>query len=144
MVLFYFVIDQSKKNQFNRMQHVIYQQVTKEQIQKLSKDTRIEAMILTKMGKSMEIGSYVVIPFYYEQKNTPMKTSAIVEGNYPKKMYDIEVDKSYMKQIGRKLKLGDKLDFTFLDGTAEEFTISGFTDTGVSSKIYSLIVTGIC
>lgn len=138
MTLVYKGKQKEEERELDKMQHVIYSELTNNQIDMLEKDNRIESMFLYKRGENLEVDNYIVAPYYFEMKETTMDSVTMVEGHYPTELYEIAVDKKYMEQIGQKAELGKKLSFTFLDGSVEEFTISGFTDTGVITRIYSL------
>ena len=56
----------------------------------------------------------------------------------PQKEDEIAVPKSYLKRIGKLEKLGTKLSFTFLDGTTETFTVTGFLKEQGSQKYIPL------
>ncbi len=139
LTLSYTAMNESTKKQINQMQHVIYYRVTPEQIEVLEKDERIAELYLFKQGQSMEIENFMVVPRFYEQKGTKMLIPRITEGNYPQAENEIAVDKSYMAQIGKAAALGARLSFQFLDGSQEEFIISGYTDTGMVSNVYNLL-----
>ncbi len=140
LALFVTGVEESEKRLLNTMQHVIYQRVNAEQIASLEDDPRIDSFLLFKRGKGFEVDNYILTPMYYEQKNTPMRSVVIEEGTYPTGLFDIAVDKAYMSRIGKPAVIGEKLPFTFLDGTTEEFTITGFTDTGDNSNTFLLIL----
>lgn len=126
------------KTQINAMQHVIYNNTDSTNNESLLKDSRVDSMVMTKYGKGMEVENYIVMPVYLEQIETQMKLSKVVEGNYPQALDEIAVDKSYMNRIGKPATIGSTLEFTFLDGTTERFTITGFTQDDVKSDIYRL------
>ncbi len=140
ITLFYSGVNMKEQRQLDKMQHVLYSGVYEEQLEKLQKEEQIEDLLLFKGSKSMEMDQYVLAIYYYEQKESKISTIEIAEGTYPEKINEIAVDKAYMKQIGKKAKLGETLSFSFLDGSEETFTISGFTDTKSQGKVYTLIV----
>ena len=126
ITLFYSGVNMKEQRQLDKMQHVLYSGVYEEQLEKLQKEEQIEDLLLFKGSKSMEMDQYVLAIYYYEQKESKISTIEIAEGTYPEKINEIAVDKAYMKQIGKKAKLGETLSFSFLDGSEETFTISGF------------------
>lgn len=139
MALFSAAIERREELQMEQVQHVIYENVTPKQMEQMEKDERTECLVAYKQGKTMEVDNYMILPCYYEQKKTQILMTEIVEGYYPQTIGEIAVDKSYMRQIGKEPVLGEKLEFTWLDGTTEEFIISGFTDTQNTSQIYPLM-----
>lgn len=140
IALFFTGMNEKEMRQLEVMQHVIYHDVTQEQIAGLESNSQVEGIRLFKSGKSSEIENYIVNPMYLEQKKTGMAITEVTKGKYPEALNEIVVDVSYMKQIGREPVLGEKLSFTFLDGVTEEFVISGFTDTKMVSTVYTLML----
>lgn len=140
IALFFMGMNEKEMRQLETMQHVIYHDITQEQIAGLESNSQVADIRLFKSGKSSEIENYIVSPMYLEQKKTGMAITEVTKGNYPKALDEIAVDLSYMKQIGREAVLGEKLSFTFLDGVTEEFVISGFTDTKMVSTVYTLML----
>lgn len=132
-------IQENEKRQLETMQHVIYHNITDKQIKGLQQDIRVDCMSLYKLGKSMEVDNYILTPCYYDDVQNQIVTIKIAEGSYPQKIDEIAVDKSYMERINKEAVIGQKLEFTFLDGSKEEFTITGFTDNKLVSSVYHLL-----
>lgn len=132
-------LKEEKREQLAKMQHVIYMEVTESQINQLKNDNRTEDIMVYKRGKSMEVENYIIYPQYHDTNTVKIEPMPIAEGNYPQKIDDIAVDKAYMKAIGREAVLGENLTIHWLNGTEENFRISGFMDNGNSQKIYTFI-----
>lgn len=132
-------IHQEEVNRLSTAQHVLYMDVNQEQIQKLSQDPRVEDLLLYKQGAPFEKEDYLLVPQYYGDNSKIIRPPEFAEGVYPQKAHEIAVDYSYMKQLGLKPILGETLEFTWLDGTAERFVISGFTDNKSTQKLYQLM-----
>lgn len=77
------------------MQHVVYADITDEQIKNLQKDERIEEMMIYKRGSSFDADGYILSAGYFQENTGRIKTSAseISKGRYPEKMDEIVVDK---------------------------------------------------
>ena len=118
------------------MQHVIYMNVTNEQISLLQNDERIEELTAYKQGRFFEKDGYSLCAGYFQKDVGRIKTpvSEISEGRYPEKKNEIVVDKSYMECIGKEPAIGAEISVTWLDGTAEDYIVSGYTDYKTSLK----------
>lgn len=138
IVLFGLSTKEADKNEVESMQHVLYHNITYKQAEQLRNDSRISESMFFKSGSRTEIDNYVVIAAYVEQVETSMSSIKIIEGNYPKEYNEVVVDKSFMRQLGRKAVLNDTLEITFVDGTTEELIISGFTDNRLTSTLFSI------
>lgn len=133
-----FAVKETEKRQLEIMQHVLFYNLNNEQIEKLSTDSRVDCMLLLKQGNSMEVENYIVVPSYDEQTDIQIQGTVITDGRYPEKIDEIAVDKAYMSRIGRDAVIGDTLEYTFLDGTTEIFTITGFSDNKSTMNIFGL------
>ncbi len=122
----------------NKMQHVIYMRTSPDQIEQIRNDERTEDILIYKRGSSIEIENFIIIPQYIAMNSKIISTIEIVEGYYPKESNEIVVEKAYMNKIGKTSVLGEILTFTWLDGTTEEFVISGFLDSIATSNIFGL------
>ncbi len=130
--------EEKERKSYESQQHVIYMKADEKQIEQLKKDDRITDVLVYKQGKTMEVDNYIISPSFFEQGAKEIQTIDIAEGKYPEKINEVLVDKSYMNQIGKDAKLGETLSFEFLDGSKEDFVISGFTDFENSSQVYSI------
>lgn len=119
-------------------QHVIYHQVTEEQITDIKGHSRLKNSSEFKTGKSFEVENYILRPYYIEANDAPMGKMSIVEGKYPSKINEVLVDKQLMAYMGLEEKLGEVISITFLDGTTEEFEVTGFLDSGVKTDVFNL------
>lgn len=139
LALFVFGTRQADKNQLEKMQHVLYENLSPAQAAKLQTDPRITDSVQLKSGTHSEIDDYTIQPLYVEQVKNSIDTAKVSEGQYPKKLDEIAVDKAYMKRIGKEAKIGTSLEVRNFDGTTETFRISGFTDNGSSSSMYAIL-----
>ena len=122
--------EKEEERELSSMQHVIYADITDGQIESLQNDERIEEMVIYKRGSSFEADGYVLNAGYFQNNTGRIKTSVteISEGHYPEKMDEIVVDKAYMEFIGKKAETGTDIAVTWLDGTTENYIVSGYTD----------------
>ncbi|MBE5961847.1 MAG: FtsX-like permease family protein [Lachnospiraceae bacterium] len=138
IAFFYSASDIKEERELEKMQHVIYYDMTEEQIEKMKTDEEIESMFAYKNAGSIEEKNYLIVPFYMELTDTSMEQVSIVNGHYPKKSDEVAVDTSYLEERGMEAKTGQKITVTFLDGTSKEFIISGLTNRDVESKVYQI------
>lgn len=127
--------------QLASMQHVIYANITEEQIQSLNNDERMEEMVIYKLGKSFETDGYALNAGYFQNNGGRIKTSAteITKGHYPKKINEIVVDKAYMECLGKEAEIGAEIAVTWLDGTIENYVVSGYTDYKTTVKNFTVL-----
>ncbi|MCM1037940.1 MAG: FtsX-like permease family protein [Ruminococcus sp.] len=133
--------EKEEERALSAMQHVIYTNVTEEQIENLQNDERIEETVVYKRGSSFETDGCILSPAYFQNNTGRMKTfaTAISKGHYPDKRNEIAVDKAYMEYIGKEAEIGEEITITWLDGTAEDYVVSGYTDYQTSSKSFTLL-----
>ena len=96
------------------------------QLRNLAKDEQVSCVAKMKTGPSIEVEDYILSFQYMEESRKELEMLKLSEGKMPQKEDEIAVPKSYLKRIGKLEKLGTKLSFTFLDGTTETFTVTGF------------------
>ena len=108
------------------VQHVMYEDVNEEQIEKLKASDEIDFLTLAKFGKSFKIQAKMIHPIYFEKDTKNIKTPAIIQGSYPEKLNEIAVYKPMLKLFHNVKNIGDTIRIKFLDGREEEFNISGF------------------
>lgn len=116
----------------DNMQHVMYMDITDEQLQSLAADGRTEICVPYKhYEKEFETDNVKYSFLYFESHADKVRTYVLSEGELPKEYNEIVVDKKFMKALGRECVTGAavKLD---VNGVSEEFIISGYTDDGYS------------
>lgn len=139
LALFVFGVRQTDKNQLEKMQHVLYENLSHSQAVQLQKDFRITDSVTLKSGIPSEVDDYTIQPLYVEQIHNTIDTAKVAEGVYPEKLNEIAVDKAYMKRIGKTAQIGASLELRNFDGTTETFRVSGFSDNQSSSSIYPVL-----
>lgn len=118
----------AEKQILDKMQHVIYMKVTKEQIRNITSDERTEVCIPYKhYEKELQINNIKYSFYFYDNYQETIKTYTIVEGTAPQKYNEIVVDKMFMTALGKESKLGTSITLNF-GSVTEKFIISGFTD----------------
>lgn len=134
-------IEKEEERDLSSMQHVIYANITDEQIGSLQNDDRIEEMVVYKLGSSFEADGYVLNVGYFQNNTGRIKNPAteISEGHYPEKTDEVAVDRAYMECIGKEAKTGADITVTWLDGTCENYIVSGYTDYKTTTKDFTVL-----
>lgn len=133
--------EKEEERELSSMQHVIYANITDKQIENLQNDERIEDMVIYKSGSSFETDGYVLNAGYFQNNTSRIKNlmTEISEGHYPEKMDEIVVDKAYMECIGKEAEIGADIAVTWLDGTTENYIVSGYTDSKATAKNFTVL-----
>ena len=140
MSLFQSAWEQKIKRQQDIVQHVIYEDVNERQIEKLKGTEEIDFLTLTKFGSGFKIQNKMILPVYFEKDTKSIKTKIIAEGNYPERANEIVVDRPMLKLFPNTKNIGDSIKIEFLDGSEEEFIISGFyEEIDEHSSVYSIL-----
>lgn len=140
MSLFQSAREQRINKRIDEVQHVIYDDVREEQIEKLRYSDEIDFLTLTKFGDGFKVQNKMILPVYFEKDTKNIKTKTIVEGSYPEKLNEMVVDKPMLKLFPDSENIGDSIKIRFLDGSEEEFIISGFyEEIDEKSSVYSIL-----
>jgi putative ABC transport system permease protein len=144
MSLYTIGIEKSQQRSVSNMQHVIYEKVTDEQIKAIAGDNRVDMLLLYKYGQGMEVDNKMIQPVWFSKEaikgdGTAISTMSIMEGKEPVKMNEIGVSKEFCETMGIEPKIGVTVSLNFLDGTTEEFVISGILNIADKAKIYPIL-----
>lgn len=136
--------EKSRQRQVAKMQHVIYHDVTQEQIKALEKDQRVNMLVLSKSGHGIEVNNKMLQPVWFDNKAikgniSDMITVNISKGKLPEAMNEIAVSKGYCDSIEKEAEPGTEVSLTFIDGVTENFVISGIIDITDKTKIYPIL-----
>ena len=145
MALFYAELDTENFRQVSKMQHVVYYGLDKEQIKELAQDERTEYVLGMKRGKSVEVDGRLLQPICYDSSPSKLEDVQIstiepVKGTVPEKIDEVTISDAFCKFLGIQGEPGEKVSFTFLDGTTEEFVISGIFHQDGESKYFSIVL----
>lgn len=128
VILFLTGQDTIEKNMLGSMQHVMYMNVTEEQMQEISSDDKVELMVPYKHCGTNFVTDGVKFQLYYsESYGEKIKTYVPVEGRTPEEFNEIVVDKAFMKAMGKECTLDASLVLD-LNDEVQEFIICGYTD----------------
>lgn len=128
-----------EERQLATMQHVIYMNVAPEQLTLLKEDGHTEDMLTYKQGQSYEVDNYLLSPQYFAQDSKIIAAPTITKGRMPEKMNEVVVNKGYMERIGMEAETGAEISVTWLDGSTEFYTVSGYTDNHFSGNLFQII-----
>lgn len=145
MSLFYAAMNTENARQVADMQHVVYYGLNRGQIEEFAQDKRTEYVLGMKRGQSMEVDGKMVQPISYDSKpekdeGVKIATVTPVKGKEPQKIDEVMLSDAHCKALGIKEEPGEKVSFTFLDGTTEEFVLSGIYHMKGSPKLYSIML----
>ena len=139
MSLFTVEMKEADKRAMARAQHVIYYNLTDDQLHRLSQDSRVSYLTLGKRGQAVEIDNYKLVPVYADGNSMEIKTMNLLDGKLPVQENEVLVSREYLEQIGKPAELGTEFTVTFLDGATESFKVSGFVEGAKGSKQYTLV-----
>lgn len=118
----------AEKNTLEHMQHVMYMNVTNEQIQKMTSDSRIERCDPYKeLEKTFQSQNIKYCLSYYGSYAESQENYVFIEGKDPEHYNEILVDKAFMQALGKEAAIGESIDLD-IDGETQPFIISGYTD----------------
>ena len=142
--LFYAGIKTEEKRHVAGMQHSIYMNVDEEQLAAMAEDERSTYVLGIKDGQLVEINGNMVRPTAYENeprkdKDTGLETLTLTKGSRPQELYEVVVSDAYCKLAGVNAEPGEKISFTWLDGTTEDYTISGIYHVPDHQPLYSVV-----
>lgn len=128
LILFVIGGKYAEQQMLNKMQHVMYMNVTQEQIKNIESDKRTEVCIPYKTcEKEFQTNGVKYSFYFFGSHQEAITTYILVEGTAPQKYNEIVVDKRFMTALGKESKLGTSITLDLGDIT-EEFIVSGFTD----------------
>lgn len=126
----------AKEQILNYMQHVMYMDVTDEQIQDLASDKKTEICVpYKKYEKEFETKGVKYSFIYWDSHKEKIRTYELAEGKEPKGYYEIVVDKAFMDALGKECRLGTTITLD-AGGVLEEFMVSGYTESNTPYASY--------
>lgn len=125
--LFIVATQTAEKNTLEHIQHVMYMNVTNEQIQKMTSDSRIERCDPYKeLEKTFQCQNIKFCLSYYGNYAESQENYVSIEGKDPENYNEILVDKAFMQALGKEAVIGESIDLD-MDGETQTFVISGYT-----------------
>lgn len=130
----------AEKQILDNMQHVMYMDITDEQLQSLASDSRTEMCVPYKhYDKEFQTDNVKYSFLYFESHADKIRTYVLSEGELPEEYNEIVVDKKFMEALGRECVTGEALKLD-VNGVSQEFIISGYTDDGYSALTHPIKV----
>ena len=144
MALFYVGLNTEKQRTVAKMQHAVYYEMEEEQLTQMAQDDRSSYVLAMKEGQAVEIGGHMVRPAAYGAD--PLKSEGIEidtvtpsAGKIPEKADEVMLSDAYCKLAGIQAEPGERVSFTWLDGTTETYTISGIYHTPEHQPLYTVL-----
>lgn len=130
----------AEQNILKHMQHVMYMNVTDEQIQRMASDDRIEQCAPYKeLEKEFQTQGVAYRFFYNGACGGNIQSYILKEGKAPQAYHEILVDQAFLQALGRDAVLGEKIDLD-IGGETQEFTICGYTEGNDSTVTHPIHV----
>lgn len=138
---FTLAMDKKEEREFAVQPHVIYGDLSSEQVEFLKNDENIEDIVRYKQGGSMEVENYEIRTVYFSDEGKIIESMRmnITEGRYPEKPNEAAVSKKYLKKLGIEPVIGVEFSVTWLDGTAETYTVTGLTELEAESQFFIML-----
>lgn len=133
--------EQERKELLHRQQ-VVYYNLTKEQTDALKEDGRISFQIQAKSGIPTEMGSFEIMPRYVSEISDEIQVGQLESGTLPTQDDEVAVCGALLRKMDVEPKVGSSVTFTFYDGAAETFTVSGILAGSEEAKQFSLFFSG--
>jgi putative ABC transport system permease protein len=131
----------AEQRTFQTRQHVLYEKITEEQAMDIREDSRVSDSMLYKQGDyTLEVDDYLLLLSYSSNDAKEIEMEQIAEGEYPRGLYEVAVDKAYLKHLGLPQQLGQSFTVEWLDGTKETFTVVGLMENAESTNLYGIYV----
>lgn len=121
--------DTELERELDKMQHVMYMNVTEEQMDRMANDTRVEMLLPYKAGEVFKYNNVKMTPVYHVSNTIGIATYTPIEGKIPEHSNEIVVDKKLMPLLGKEGKIGEEIELAFSNSQTETFKISGYIDT---------------
>lgn len=129
-----------KSDVLDHSQHVIYHNLSEEQIAALQNDSHVTDMMLVKWGPALEVDDYLLWSVYFGQPSQGIiEGTGLSEGAFPTAYNEVVVDSAYMERLGLDPQLGTEFTVTFLDGSTDTFKVSGFIDEDDPGNVFYLL-----
>lgn len=138
---FALAMDKKEDRELAVQPHVIYGDLSNEQVEALKNDGSMEDIVRYKQGGSMEAENYEIRPAYFSDEGKIIESMRlnITEGRYPEKPNEAAVSKEYLKKLGIGPVIGAKFSVTWVDGATETYTVTGLNDLESESQFFIML-----
>ena len=125
--------EEAEQRVLDNMQHVMYMNVTEEQVSEIASDEKTEMTVPYKpCDTEFEMDGVRFNLVYYDSIEKGIRTYILSEGAAPERYNEIVVDKAFMSALGKEASIGTALTLD-LNGRTEDFIICGYTDDHYST-----------
>ena len=145
MALFYAGLNTAAKRPVKNMQHVIYYGLSEGQLSDLAAEDEPASYVLgMKQGQGVEVEGIMISPVAYtseplKDENVNLETVALTKGRMAETEEEILLPDAYCALEGITQEPGEQVSFTWLDGTREEYTISGIFHAEDNMSVYNVV-----
>ncbi len=138
---FALAMDKKEDRELAVQPHVIYGDLSNEQVEALKNDGSMEDIVRYKQGGSMEAENYEICPAYFSDEGKIIESMRlnITEGRYPEKPNEAAVSKEYLKKLGIGPVIGAEFSVTWVDGATETYTVTGLNDLESESRFFIML-----
>lgn len=139
LVLFLFGIQTANERILDDMQHVMFMNLSEEQMQDIAEDPKTEIMVPYKHTSDYQSGDIKFNFIYFESHADHIRTFVPAAGRPPEKPDEVVVDKKLAEVLGLEASPGQTLTLD-ADGQRQDFTICGYTENDYETAVYSVYV----
>lgn len=138
---FALAMDKKEDRELAVQPHVIYGDLSNQQVEALKNDGSMEDIVRYKQGGSMEAENYEIRPAYFSDEGKIIESMRlnITEGRYPEKPNEAAVSKEYLKKLGIGPVIGAEFSVTWVDGATETYTVTGLNDLESESRFFIML-----
>ena len=138
---FALAMDKKEDRELAVQPHVIYGDLSNEQVEALKNDGSMEDIVRYKQGGSMEAENYEIRPAYFSDEGKIIESMRlnITEGRYPEKPNEAAVSREYLKKLGIGPVIGAEFSVTWVDGATETYTVTGLNDLESESRFFIML-----
>ncbi len=123
-----------------KMQHVIYMNVTAEQAEELGNDERVQLSVPYKFSETdFQAGDAKYHYTFFGSHGGSIETYQLAEGKAPEKYNEIVVDRAFIEALENGGRIGSSVTLDTGSGM-ENFVITGLTEKTIPSSSYSVYV----
>lgn len=123
-----------------KMQHVIYMNVTAEQVEELGNDERVQLSVPYKFSETdFQAGDAKYHYTFFGSHGGVIETYQLAEGKAPEKYNEIVVDRAFIEALENGGRIGSSVTLDTGSGM-ENFVITGLTEKTIRSSSYSVCV----
>ncbi len=140
MVLFLQGMQTVEKRMLDNMQHVMFTNVSKEQMEKIKGDEMTEMMVPYKTcGENLQWEGVKYGLYYMESRAQGIQTYVPAQGREPEKYNEIVADRGFLEKTGQECQIGSRVSLQ-VKGGQEEFVLCGFTDRQYETSVSPVYV----